>query len=545
MNLRTRIALLVFSVVLTTTCAVVVANYLVTQRELYNEVDDFLEFRGEQIAGITDIFTLIAEKLEPGFEYWHEDSEVELQPDSRKPYIKVLDKSEIAKPEKGAFGEPLYPENLVDQNYPPYWDSDLPEWDSGFDAPSALILSPFTAFPLGFDAVVQIIDEMAKPVLGSYLTLPVETADHHVAYTQTVGAAPLARGYPVEKADQHVAYTSRESVHRTVLVDDREFRMLTAPLPDGGAVQVARDLDEINGALRDLLLLSIFIGAAVALFSGTGAWMLARRVTKPVRQLTDAAEQVAATQDLTTPIEIERKDEVGRLGRSFNAMLEALRLSRQQQRRLVADAGHELRTPLTSIRANVDLMMRSGSLPATEQEQILSDMSEELKHLSKSVGELLELAGGDGVGVDEPSSEASLEALANAAVEKAARRTDRAISVEAVTSESLTCRPEALGRAIDNLIGNALKFSPDDSPVRVVVDGRRLVVHDQGQGIPDEDLPRVFDRFYRSVAAQSQPGSGLGLAIVKQIVELHDGHVWVKNAADGGAEVGFELGGGS
>ncbi len=499
MNLRTRIGLSVFLIVFATTCTLLIVIYFVTRSELHEEVDDFLDDRGKQISAVTDIFALIADKQEPGFKY-------EAGYETYKSYTKVVPPSKI---EHGALGEPINSSEF---------DS---KFDLDLDSPAALILSPFDTFPLDFDAVVQVIDEMAYPVLGSDIILPVEQADQRIA--TTVKSKPQ---------------------HRTVKVDGREYRMLTQPLPYGGAVQVARNLDETNRALRDLLWLSIFMGATVAIVSGAGAWMLARRITKPIGQLTAAAERVAATQDLTTPIKVRRKDEVGSLARSFNSMLEALRLSRRQQRQLVADAGHELRTPLTSVRANVDLMKRAERLADEEKDQILDDTSKELRQLSKLVEELLELAGEDrnGVGMNEPVVEVSLADLAEEAAERARRRTDREVEVEILSADLLEGRAEALGRAIDNLIQNALKFSPEDSPVRVVVDGRRLEVSDGGQGIPSDDIPYVFDRFYRSVEAKSSSGSGLGLAIVKQVVKKHDGRVWAENAEGGGAVVGFELG---
>lgn len=500
MNLRTRIGLSVFFVVFTTTLAALIAVYFVTRSELHEEVDEFLGNRAQQISAVSDIFALIADKEEPGFEY---KSGLE----AYKPYTKVLPPSKV---EHATMGEPVSP---------PGFDS---KFDIDWDYAPALILSPFDTFPLDFDAVVQVIDEMAYPVLGSEIILPVEQADHHIATT-----------------------TKSKPQYRTVRVDEREYRMLTRPLPYGGAVQVARDLDETNRALRDLLLLSIFIGATVAVISGAGAWMLARRITKPIGQLTQAAERVAATQDLATPIKVKRKDEVGSLARSFNAMLETLRLSRRQQKQLVADAGHELRTPLTSVRANVDLMKRAERLGPEEKGQILDDTSKELRQLSKLVEELLELAGGDGNGdgMNEPLGEVSLADLAEEAADRARRRTNREVEVEVLSTDVLEGRAEALSRAIDNLIQNALKFSPENSSVRVIVDGRRLEVRDEGQGIPVEDIPHVFDRFYRSVETKSLSGSGLGLAIVKQVVEKHGGRVWAENAEGGGAVVGFGIGG--
>jgi two-component system sensor histidine kinase MprB len=142
---------------------------------------------------------------------------------------------------------------------------------------------------------------------------------------------------------------------------------------------------------------------------------------------------------------------------------------------------------------------------------------------------------------EEPVQEIELGDLANEVAARARRRSGREVVVTVVAHETLRARPQMVTRAISNLIDNAVKYSPDGSPVEVVITGRKLEVRDHGAGIPAADLPHVFDRFYRSDAARTRPGSGLGLAIVKQVVERHGGSVRAITVADGGAQVGFEL----
>ena len=270
------------------------------------------------------------------------------------------------------------------------------------------------------------------------------------------------------------------------------------------------------------------------------AWLLARRALRPVERLTSAAEHVARTQELAGTIDVARDDEVGRLARSFNAMLEALQTSRRQQQQLVADAGHELRTPLTSMRTNIELLQRAESLERSEQGRILADVNAELRELSELVRELVELAGEPGA-TDEPSTTIDLADLAADAAARAGRRTGRDITTEATSGGLIAGQRGSLERAVDNLVGNAVKFSPDGTPIRIVTGGGRLEVHDSGPGIPTEDRPLVFERFFRSASARAQPGSGLGLAIVKQIVERHGGRVWAGTSPTGGTAVGFEI----
>ena len=368
-----------------------------------------------------------------------------------------------------------------------------------------------------FDAHVQILNGQGQRIFGiSEVQLPVDEEERRLA---TIGDAP---------------------VRRTAEVDGQRYRILTAPLIGGGAVQIARDLDETDRILKDLLRRTIPLGALVALAAATTAWLLTRRALHPVKQLTEAAGRVTETQDLAEAIEVSRSDEVGVLARSFNAMLEALRTSRRQQERLVADAGHELRTPLTSIRTNVDLLQRVESMDEDERRRILTDVNVELHELSELVRELVELAGETGAD-EEPFTTFELADLAAEAADRARRRTGRDITTETVGQELVLAQRGSLERAIENLVGNATKFTPEGTPIRIRTTAGRLEVHDAGLGIPTEDQPLVFERFFRSAGARAEPGSGLGLAIVKQIIERHGGRVWAGTSPLGGAEVGFEI----
>ena len=368
-----------------------------------------------------------------------------------------------------------------------------------------------------FDAHVQILNAAGRPVFAA-------------------SDVPL----PVGAGDRLLAGEGGEPLRRTVHLDGQRYRMLTSALAGNGAVQVARNLGETDRALNDLLRRTIPLGVVLAAAAAAVAWLLARRALRPVEQLTRAAEHVARTQDLAGTIEATRNDEVGRLARSFNAMLEALQTSRRQQQRLVADAGHELRTPLTSIRANIEHLQRAGSLDGAARRRILGDVHAELRELGDLVAELVELAGETGA-ADEPWVTIELAELAEGAAERARRRTDRDIATVAEPEGTIRGQQGPLERAVDNLVGNAIKFSPEGTPIRILTGHGRLEVHDRGPGIPPEDQPLVFERFFRSAGARGEPGSGLGLAIVKQIVERHGGRIWAGASPEGGAAVGFEI----
>jgi two-component system sensor histidine kinase MprB len=283
----------------------------------------------------------------------------------------------------------------------------------------------------------------------------------------------------------------------------------------------------------------VIIGGLAIVTAAALAWLAARRTLGPVSELTDAAVRVAETGDLGQPIEGSGSDEVGRLAASFRTMLDALSKSQEQQHRLVMDASHELRTPLTSLRTNVDVLGRGHELSADDRDAVIADLDAELGELSDLVAELVDLAAD--VRHDESPEPLRLEDLARGVVERAARRTSRDIRVEVSASAVVEGRPESLTRAIRNLVDNAAKFSPDDTPIRVVIEGGSVVVHDRGPGIPVVDRALVFDRFHRVESTRTLPGSGLGLAIVRQVAEAHGGTAWADASPDGGAAVGFRV----
>jgi signal transduction histidine kinase len=321
---------------------------------------------------------------------------------------------------------------------------------------------------------------------------------------------------------------------------DGEVRVVTAALPNLGFVQFARSLDEVESVLASLRRRTVLIGAAAIVGAGVVAWFLAGRTVRPIRRLTDATEYVAATGDLELGLAPSAgTDEVGRLSASFTAMLDALSASRRQQRQLVMDASHELRTPLTSLRTNVDVLRRGHVLSAQERDALVSDIDAELGELGDLLAELVDLA--TDVRDDEEPAPITLAEVAEPVIERARRRTDREIVVESGSSVVLEARPDAVARAVRNLVDNAAKFSPDDTPIRVVIEGGRLTVHDQGPGVPADDRDRIFDRFHRLEANRTQPGSGLGLAIVRQVAEAHGGRVFAESSPDGGAAIGFVL----
>lgn len=348
------------------------------------------------------------------------------------------------------------------------------------------------------------------------------------AVVATIGTSAL----PVGERDVAIAGTGRGRAVRTVESSERTWRVETVGITGGGAVQIARDFgesDRVLSTLRLTLVLLVVAAGAVAAFLG---WLIAGRATRPLMQLTDAAEEVAVTGRLDVVVPPAGRDEPGRLARSFATMLAALGRSREQQQQLVQDAGHELRTPLTSLRTNVETLQRYPELPADTREAILADLDSETRELGSLVDELVQLA--TDTRDDEPEESIDLVQITERVVDRTRRRTGRVVMLD-VEPAPFVGRPRELSRAIGNLVDNAAKFSESPTPVEVTVRPGMVVVRDHGPGIAVEDQPHLFERFYRSASARSKPGSGLGLAIVEQIVTAHGGTVTGANHPLGGA----------
>jgi two-component system sensor histidine kinase MprB len=344
----------------------------------------------------------------------------------------------------------------------------------------------------------------------------------------TIGVNEL----PIDNRDRVIAATGRGTQTRTASSDGTTWRVKTVGIAQGGAVQIARDYGETNRVLSSLKIWLFLVVIAASAVSALVGWLIARRSTKQLVQLTNAAEAVATTGRLDVDVPPAGKDEPGRLARSFATMLAALGQSRDQQQQLVQDAGHELRTPLTSLRTNVETLQRYPNLPDETRDAILSDLQSETRELGSLVDELVQLA--TDTWDDEPEEQVSLDQIVERVAERTSRRTGREIVVVAEPAPMFG-RPRELTRAIGNLVDNAAKFSEGPSPVEVAVRPGVVEVRDHGSGVSEGDQAHIFDRFYRSADARSKPGSGLGLAIVDQIVRSHEGRVSVRNAPDGGA----------
>lgn len=316
-------------------------------------------------------------------------------------------------------------------------------------------------------------------------------------------------------------------------------RIVSVPLVNKQhyALIVGRPLSPTLAILQTTGLSLLFVGGAGAAIAAAIGYMIAKSGLQPIRQLSDAVSSIAATNKLT-PVEIRGDDEIADLGATFNRMLSALESSRERQQRLIADAGHELRTPLTSMRTNVELLVadeRQGMLPEGARSEILRDVAAQLGEFTQLVGDLVQLS-------REESVQAAPEAvdmrdIIRHALDRVKRRGPGLSWRVSLDPLYLVGEPDALERAVTNLLDNAVKFSPPGGTITVELIGDRFRVADEGPGIADEDLPHVFERFYRSERARSTAGSGLGLSIVAQTIQAHGGWVKAGHAPEGGAEL--------
>jgi signal transduction histidine kinase len=287
------------------------------------------------------------------------------------------------------------------------------------------------------------------------------------------------------------------------------------------------------------------IGAvAVALALGT---LLAWRITTPVRRLTQAAERLA-TGDLSSRVAEGAGDEIGRLAATFNQMAANLDRADELRRRMTADVAHELRTPLSIIRGQVEAI-QDGIFPPDAEH--LAPIHDEVLLLNRLVEDLRTLALAEAGQLQLHKAEVEVGALVSRVVDRfGPLAADRSVALEVEASPGLAALLDVdrIDQVLNNLLANALRHTPAGGRVTVTVAARTdeellVEVSDSGPGIPPEELPHVFDRFWRGEGARTgdRGGAGLGLAIARQLVEAHGGRIWVQSELETGTSVTFTL----
>jgi two-component system, OmpR family, sensor histidine kinase MprB len=351
---------------------------------------------------------------------------------------------------------------------------------------------------------------------------------------------------PVDSRTRALAAGKGGSFFRDAKVNGSELRILAEYLAPGRAVQFAQPLTEVNELLSHLRLILVLIGLGGIALAALLGRLVAGAAVQPVKRLTEATEHVAETMDLSERIESVGEDEIGRLARSFNAMLDALGRSMSAldasvhaQRQLVADASHELRTPVTSLRTNIEILQQAENMDRQERRRLLADVVEQIEELTLLMNDLIDLARGEERRAN--AEDTRLDLVVSEVVDRARKRApDTPFHVE-LEPTIVAGVPARLERAVSNLIDNAVKYSPPGEPVEIQLRSEQLTVRDHGPGISIQDLPHVFDRFYRGAEARGRPGSGLGLAIVRQVADQHGGSVAADRGPGGGTVMRLRL----
>jgi two-component system sensor histidine kinase BaeS len=306
----------------------------------------------------------------------------------------------------------------------------------------------------------------------------------------------------------------------------RSVPLSQSPRPDSPE---ARFLADTTRAI----LYSAIGATVIALLLGI---LLARTLTRPIRELT-LITRVLAKGDLGQQVSVRTRDELGELAASFNQMSAELARSSELRRQMTADIAHELRTPLSLILGYTE-SLSDGKLPATQE--TFDIMHDEAQHLSRVVDDLRTLSLADAGELPlarRPVDPRTLLERAMSAHLPEAQQQGISVQVEASPDlPQVEVDPGRMAQVLENLVNNALRYTPEGGRIVLSIEANastiKLRVQDNGVGIASEDLPYVFDRFYRSEKSRPRQGteSGLGLAIAKSIVEAHGGSLWVESA---------------
>jgi len=308
------------------------------------------------------------------------------------------------------------------------------------------------------------------------------------------------------------------------------------------SVEVAQSLTDVDKTLERLRL-ALILGIPFALLlAGAGGRLLASRALEPVDRITQMARSISAT-DLSRRINLGRQDELGRLAGTFDEMIDRLERAFQEQRQLTADVSHELRSPLTVLEAQTTLALRR-SRNAAEYRQVLASVQEEVERMSVMVNQLLMLARADAGQepvIRQPLCVADVAQPVVDGMRPLVGQKGVHLDLDADPNVWIQGDPDRLRQLLLNLLDNALRHTPAGGRVDVRVARVReravLAVADTGEGIAAEDLPHIFQRFYRGDRARHRGmgNSGLGLAIAKWVVEAHGGRIDVSSTPGCGA----------
>jgi two-component system OmpR family sensor kinase len=363
----------------------------------------------------------------------------------------------------------------------------------------------------------------------------------------------MSQRIPSDPAVLSRVVRDRRAGYDTMQAERHQLRVYTIPLVSGGQVigflQIARSLEELKATMLRLRQV-LFVGSGFILIVAflTGS-LIARRALMPIDRITQTARRIGVSGNLTERVGTRGpQDEIGRLASTFNWMLDRLeqaygRLEQAlaAQRRFVADASHELRTPLTTVLGNLDFLTRHANLHDADLREALADAKAEAQRMSRLIEDLLFLARADAgqrlqmttVRADETVREVIRQArrLAN----------EQTITSGPIAAATIVASPDHFKQLLLILLDNAIKYTPPGGTIAVSADVSgdppelAIQIADTGRGIPPEDLPHIFERFYRAEQARAGSGSGLGLAIARWLVDEHGGRIDVTSSVGQGS----------
>ena len=418
----------------------------------------------------------------------------------------------------------------------------------------AVLFACLASYVATHNAVQRSVDDSLYSAAQHNLTTGEGSSVTGVSYQIVLpsGQAVPTSELPIDGTILNVARSKTHEVLRTVEVNGSDYRELVVSLASGtvlhcdiGPCQIHTSAAQvfsvnITGQQHQLNVLEIrlmLLALAGVVFAVALGLLAARSALGPLEVVTNEIETVAETSNISHRLAEGRNDELGRLRRVFNELLASVDVSQRTQRQLVLDASHELRTPLTSLRTNAQVLSRADRLTPEELQQITGDMVAQVDELAALITDLTELARSENT---EGTTEAlRFDELVDDCIATArthARTRNVTISADLEPCAVLGHRDRVV-RAVNNLINNAIKFAAENGQVSVILRDGVLNVEDDGPGVANEDIPFVFDRFWRSPRARSQPGSGLGLAIVTQVANDMGGGVVVRRSGSmGGAQ---------
>jgi len=353
--------------------------------------------------------------------------------------------------------------------------------------------------------------------------------------------------FPLSKNALQAAVTGQAAFESVKWRGEAPMRLLTVPIKEDGLLvnilQVGTSLKPVEEMLHRLVMVLLFtlpVSLAAALIGG---WFLAGRAMRPVETITETAQRITAG-DLSQRISVPTpSDELGHLAATFNDMIARLEVSFRQVRQFSADASHELRTPLTVMKGENELALRRPR-PAEDYRLVLESNLEEIDRMSQIVDELLFLSRADIGEVKVASAPVQLDVIVKEIQRQAGvlgQHNQVEVSASTIEPAFVLGDELRLRELVLNLVDNAVKYSRQGGKVDIELtrqgDRAILAVKDQGIGIDPEDLPHIFNRFYRTEAARAhtKKGTGLGLSICKWIVDVHRGTIEVQSIPDVGS----------